>query len=118
MRYSVVTDDPLLLIEEVADELRCSTKTVRRIIERGEVIVTSLTDSPKGDRIARSDLEDYKRSRRRRKTCRSNVATTGELGKSLSLSAGKRCADLRVSGRGRTRSKSNGSSTSSSRTAS
>ena len=53
--------DDLLTVEEVARELRLSTKTIRRMIQDGRLIAI---DTGKEYRIQRSELEDFKRRHR------------------------------------------------------
>ncbi len=53
--------EELLTVEEVASELRVSAKTVRQYIANGELIAMTMG---KGYKIARDDLEDFKRRKR------------------------------------------------------
>ena len=53
--------DDLLTVEEVARELRLSTKTIRRMIQDGRLIAI---DTGKEYRIQRSELEDFKQRHR------------------------------------------------------
>lgn len=54
-------DDVLFTVDEVADQLRVSKKTILRWINSGILVAIKLE---KEYRIAKSDLEDFKRSRR------------------------------------------------------
>jgi excisionase family DNA binding protein len=54
-------DDELFTVDEVAEQLRVSKKTILRWINSGILIAIKLE---KEYRIARSDLEDFKKSRR------------------------------------------------------
>lgn len=49
----------LLTIQQTARELAVSTKTVRRIIDSGQLRVVKITDSAKGQRIHPDDLDNY-----------------------------------------------------------
>lgn len=54
-------DDKLLTVDEVAEQLRVSKKTILRWINSGILVAIKLE---KEYRIAESDLEDFKRRRR------------------------------------------------------
>ncbi|MEX2267970.1 MAG: helix-turn-helix domain-containing protein [Acidimicrobiia bacterium] len=64
------TESPFLTVEEVATVLRISTKTVRRLIEDGELPVTNagrrllVPRSAIDDRIERAQAEAAERSER------------------------------------------------------
>src|SRR6478609_1586035 len=49
----------LLTIEQAAEDLQCSPKTLRRAIKTGRLKVARLGSSPKSDRIHPDDLEQY-----------------------------------------------------------
>jgi excisionase family DNA binding protein len=51
----------LLTLREVAGKLRCSARTVRRIIDAGELRAVRLGLSGKSDRVHPDDLERYMR---------------------------------------------------------
>ena len=54
-------DDELLTVDEVADRLRVNKRTILRWINSGILVAIKLE---KEYRIAKSDLEDFKRRRR------------------------------------------------------
>ena len=49
----------LLTIQEAADRLRCSTKTIRRAIDAGRLRVVRLGESARSDRIHPDDLAAF-----------------------------------------------------------
>jgi excisionase family DNA binding protein len=58
---SLMLDDQLFTVDEVANQLRVSKKTILRWINAGILVAIKLE---KEYRIAQSDLEDFKRRRR------------------------------------------------------
>ena len=61
------TTDTLLTLAEVADRLRVSTRTVKRILSRGELPSVRLTSGPGPTvRIREKDLNTYIEGRLRR----------------------------------------------------
>lgn len=72
----------LLTVAEVADQLQCSVKQMRRIIDAGQLNVVRLGLSARSDRIHPDDLCAYIDSQRRArpKTCQYiNVVKPGGL---------------------------------------
>jgi excisionase family DNA binding protein len=49
----------LLTLAQAAERLSVSTKTLRRIIERGDLPVVRLGPDGKSDRVEKGDLDNY-----------------------------------------------------------
>ena len=58
-------DDPLLTVDEVADRLSCSAKTVRREIAAGHLACTRIGPAGRLVRVAETDLAVYLARRNR-----------------------------------------------------
>lgn len=84
----------LLTVPEVAEQLRCSVKAVRRLISAGRLATVRLGLSGKSDRVHPDDLQRYIDLGR---ACRSRNA--GESGSTPYVGAGKSIADLVAIGR-------------------
>jgi excisionase family DNA binding protein len=77
----------LLTIAQAAEMLAVSPKTLRRIIDRGEIKIVALGETARGDRIHPDDLKQYldRMRRARPKTCPYDEGVTA--GRSTSKSA-------------------------------
>ncbi len=68
----------LLKPSDVAERLNVSMKTVRRIINKGELIVVATSDDARGDRIEPEELERFiQRKKRNRSISGLEGLTTG-----------------------------------------
>lgn len=82
----MVSADQLLTVAEVAAELRCEPRTVRRMIARGDLPVVRINQ--RMQRVRRQDLDGLTQARLRRAG-----AATGPWGAGATYPAGSRWWD-------------------------
>lgn len=83
----------LLTVSEAAEQLRCSVKQLRRIIDSGALQVVRLGLSARSDRVHPDDLRAYIDSQRRTRPKTCQFTSVGVRGGLPSLSADKELED-------------------------
>lgn len=94
------TSEQLMTLSQAADNCACSTKTLRRAIDAGQLTACRLGSSPKSDRIHPADLNAWW-AKCKVKTCQSPSVPTATI-KLPSASVEERIEKLLGIGRSRT----------------
>lgn len=94
------TSEQLMTLSQAADNCACSTKTLRRAIDAGQLTACRLGSSPKSDRIHPADLNAWW-AKCKVKTCQS-PSVPMDTTKLPSVSADEQLESLLATGRSRT----------------